>query len=380
MYGSGKPDAAPAPPVPHDSASNAVMMPSADIGVTLHELLTGRRPYHGAHVSASILSGRPEISPLVPRDLAALISRTIARDPAARFRDLEAVVTALDRARERRDPRRRRLTWVIAGSIGVLMASVAIWTWLRYQRGVEARALNEQGRLALERGDRDGARKAFLEAHGVDHGYLPACTNLGYLAALESNPTWALTILDECAATFPGSDVARYNLGTTLRLLGQKDRAEKELRESLALAGAGAIRPLILNDLALLLVEQHRGAEATALLAGEGKGPSKTPLPGSDTVEGAILQKTLGLAYLDAGDPAGAAAALRRGLAGPLPAAQRASALASLGRALEAAGDPMGATESYSQALLAGPDPGTEKSAQDGLARLQEAEARPPAR
>ena len=39
MYGSGNPDAAPAPPVPHDSASNAVMMPSAEhrtlmIGVT----------------------------------------------------------------------------------------------------------------------------------------------------------------------------------------------------------------------------------------------------------------------------------------------------------------------------------------------------------
>ena len=30
MYGSGKPAAAPAPPVPHDSASNAVIMPSAD--------------------------------------------------------------------------------------------------------------------------------------------------------------------------------------------------------------------------------------------------------------------------------------------------------------------------------------------------------------
>src|SRR4051812_11660496 len=44
MYGSGKPAAAPAPPVPHDSASNAVSIPSAPTPALTRAAADGRLP------------------------------------------------------------------------------------------------------------------------------------------------------------------------------------------------------------------------------------------------------------------------------------------------------------------------------------------------
>jgi tetratricopeptide (TPR) repeat protein len=253
---------------------------------------------------------------------------------------------------------------LVGATAAVAIACVLVWFGMRQARATRARALNERGRAALERGDRDAARRAFLAAHGADPGYLPACANLGSLAALESSPTWAVTLLDDCAATFPSSDVTHYNLGTALRLTGNGPRAEKELRAALTLAGGGPVRPLALNELALLLIDSRRPADAVRLLEEAG------PIP-EDTIEGAILEKTLGLACLGAGRAGEAADRLHRALSGPLPPAQRAAALAALGRAREALGDSRGALESYSQALLAGADPATEESIRAGLTRLQ---------
>src|SRR6185295_8988528 len=163
---------------------------------------------------------------------------------------------------------------------------------------------------------------------------------------------------------FPASDVTRYNLGTALRLTGDRPRAEKELRAALALAGRGALRPLVLNELALLLIDSRRAVDAAALL-------ETTDAADEGTVEGAILRKTLGRACLEAGRAGDAAEALRRALGGALPIAQRGEALAALGRARAMLGDDAGALESYSQALLAGVDSATEESVRAGLARLQ---------
>ncbi|HYS05159.1 MAG TPA: protein kinase [Candidatus Dormibacteraeota bacterium] len=333
-------------------------------GVTLHELLTGRRPFEGRHWASLVLAGHPVVASSLPSDLRRIIRRCLARSASDRFPDMRAVVAALDAATERRDPRRRRFVLLLGATAVVAVAAVLLWAGMRQVNLARARALNEQGRAALERGDRDAARKAFLAAHGADPGYLPACANLGSLAALESNPTWAVTLLDDCAATFPASDVTHYNLGTALRLIGDRPRAEKELRAALTLAGKGAVHPLALNELALLLIESRRPAEAVRLLEGAGSIPH-------DTVEGAILLKTFGLAWLGSERAGDAAVTLRRALDGPLPEAQRGAALAALGRARELSGDSSGALESYSQALLAGTDGATEETVRAGLSRLQ---------
>ena len=333
-------------------------------GVTLHELLTGRRPFEGSHWERLVLAGHPVMAPGLSSDLRRIVTRCLARRPSDRFQDMRAVVAALDAAMERRDPRRRRLVQLLGGAATVLVVGVAGWLWTRHAHLERARGLNEQGRAALERGDRDAARGAFLAAHDSDPGYLPACANLGSLAALESNPTWAVTILEDCTARFPASDVTRYNLGTALRLTGDRPRAEKELRAALALAGRGALRPLVLNELALLLIGEGRPVDAAALL--------ETAEPAAvETLEGAILMKTLGLARLEAGRAADAAEALRSSLGGALPKEQRGEALAALGRARASLGDDAGALESFSQALLAGVDAATEESVRAGLARLR---------
>lgn len=337
-------------------------------GVTLCEMLTGRRPFGGRDWATKVVSGASEIPAGMARDVEAIVRRAIARRPADRFPAMSDLVAAIAAIRERRDPRRRRLAWTVGASAALFVLLAGGWGLLRMRQSEKARSLNESGRLALERGDHDAARRAFLEAHGADPSWLPACANLGALAAGERNPTWAITILEECASTFPEAAEVRYNLGAALHLTGRAEAAERELRLAVRLAGSGPMRPLALNELGMALIESDRAAEAMALLVPE------RPFH-ADRVEGAILSKTLGLASLAAGSAADAAALLREALSGPLPAPQRRAALAGLGGALEKTGDSAGALEAYSRALLAtdagDADDPVAAAARAGLERLQ---------
>jgi serine/threonine protein kinase len=339
-------------------------------GVTLCEMLSGRRPFEGPDWGTKVMSGAAAIPPGMTRDVEAVVRRAIARRPADRFTSMAEVVAALDRILAHRDPRRRRLVWTIGTAATLFVLLVGGWGLVRVRAADRARALNEAGRNALERGDHDAARRAFLEAHGADPSFLPACASLGQLAAGERNPTWAITILEECAATFPEAAVARYNLGAALHLTGRAAEAEQELRLALRHAGNSPVRPLVLNELAMVLLDAGRAADVVALL--EPELPFRT-----DQVEGAILSKTLGLAFVSAGRALGGAPLLRAALAGPLPPPQQRAALVGLGRALETTGDAAGALEAYSRALLAagteggGEDDAVAAAARAGLARLQ---------
>jgi serine/threonine-protein kinase len=72
------------------------------VGVILHELLTGRRPFAGATVPSLIYqivhAPLPPIDPRaerVPAPLARIVEQALAKDPAARYPDLGAVAHAL---------------------------------------------------------------------------------------------------------------------------------------------------------------------------------------------------------------------------------------------------------------------------------------------
>lgn len=335
-------------------------------GVTLCELLTGQRPFEGRDWDTKVVSGAARIPAGMARDVEAIVRRAIARRPADRFASMSGVVAALEAVREHRDPRRRRLAWTVGGSAALFVLLVGGWGLLRMRQGEKARAIYATGVVALKRGDHDSARRAFLEAHATDRSYLQACAGLGQLAATESNPAWAITILEECASTFPEAAEVRYNLGAALQRTGRADAAERELRLAVRLAGRGEMRPMALNDLAMSLVESGRADEAIALL--EPERPFRTA-----EVQGASLSRTLGLAYAAAGAPREAARLLREALAGPLTAAQQRAALVALGGALEKTGDDAGALEAYSRALLAGgaDDDPDAAAARAGLARLQ---------
>ena len=62
------------------------------VGIVLYEMLTGRRPFGGetpAEILSSIIKDTPgsvsDLNPAVPRDLAKLVKRCLAKDPIRRF-------------------------------------------------------------------------------------------------------------------------------------------------------------------------------------------------------------------------------------------------------------------------------------------------------
>ncbi|HEX6850515.1 MAG TPA: protein kinase [Candidatus Polarisedimenticolaceae bacterium] len=330
-------------------------------GVALHEMLAGRRPFDPAGGIRATLAD-PSIDASIPADLRRIVARCLAKDPRARFPDLHAVVEALDAAIRRRSRERRRLRRLAIAFAATLCVLAGGFFGMRAWRTASARHLNETGSAAMVRGDRDAAREAFVAAHSADPRYLPACANVGTLASLEASPTWAVTLLRDCAATFPEADVVHYNLGAALRATGDLAGAEASLARALDLAGRGPLRSLVVNEIARIEVARGRAAQALARLEGE------RPFPA--TAEGTILEKTVGLAALESGDPARATRALSRAIDAGLPEAQRPEAWVLLGRAHEALGRLDEARAAYAQALLAGATGEDERRAREGLTRI----------
>jgi tetratricopeptide (TPR) repeat protein len=330
-------------------------------GIVLHEMLTREHPYD---LRQGIVATRldPVISRKLPADLDRIVRRCLARDPAARFPDMRAVVAALDEAILRRSPERKR-TWRVAlAGIAVVAVLLLSWTAWRVAHQRRAHKLNEAGAAALKRGDHDAARAAFVAAHSADPGNLAPCTNLGFLAADEASPTWAVTILRDCAKGFPDSAPVRYTLGAVLAKSSEPARAVTELTEALKLVGSSELRPYVVNELALAYLAVGKSSDAIRLVGAERPDPSAS-------AEGALLTRTLGLAYLDAGRAEEAERALTAALP-KLPADKRPAALVALGRAQEARGLKEDAVKSYSQALVEGATGADADAARAALARI----------
>jgi Flp pilus assembly protein TadD len=315
-------------------------------GVAFHEMLTGRRPFARGRGIEAVLD-EPAIDPSCPPDLARIVRRSIAKDPRARFGSMIEVVSALDKAIARRGRDRRRLRRVIVAVLAAAVLLVAGWRLSVWHAGREARRLNEEGRAALEAGRFGDARRLFLASRNADPGYLVACTNLGALALLDADPSWAIAILGDCATTFGDVDVVVYNHASALRRAGDLAGAEAALRRAVGLAQGRPLELAALNELTLVLTARGSAHEALEIV-----GPRRPR--SADTAENAILLKSIGLAELADGSAGAAVTTLRAAIAGPLPTAARVDALVGLGRALDGAGDRTGAVAAYAEAIASG--------------------------
>jgi tetratricopeptide (TPR) repeat protein len=349
--------------IPPEALAGMAPTPAADqfaFGVAFHEMLTGRRPFSRKRGLQGVLDP-PAIDPKCPADLARIVAKCIAKDPRERFASMAEVVAAVDRAIARRGRDRRRLIRVVVGVALFTVVLVALWRVHVWRAGREAMRLNEAGTHALEAGAFGEARRLFLAARRADPGYLAACTNLGALALLDTDPSWAVAILGDCARTFGDVDIVVYNHASALRRAGDLAGAEKALRRAVDMARGRPLEVPALSELILVLTAEGRPRDAVAL------GSSHRPAS-ADTAERAILLKSIGLAELADGSP-DAASTLQKAIDGPLPKGPRIDALVGLGRAQERAGRNDAAVAAYAEAIASGAEGTARDEATQGLAR-----------
>ncbi len=356
--------------IPPEALAGAAPTAAGDqfaFGVALHEMLTGRRPFSRSRGIQGVLDA-PSIDPSCPSDLARIVARCVAKDARDRFASMAEVVAALDKAIARRGHDRRRLTRVVVGVAVLAAVLLSGWRVNVWRAGRAARRLNEEGRAALEAGRFGDARRLFLSARGADPDYLAACTNLGTLALLDSDPSWAVAILGDCAATFGDVDVVVYNHAAALRRAGDLAGAERALRRAVELARGGPLELAALSEATLVLTARGKAREARAIA--EPRRP-----PAADTAERAILLKNIGLAELADGSAVAATATLKAAIAGPLPEGPRIDALIGLGHAEDLAGNREGAVAAFAEAIASGAAGEAQAEAMEGLGR---GEPRPP--
>jgi serine/threonine-protein kinase len=116
------------------------------LGVTLYELLSGKRPYDGENLPDlvfNIVTGNAppiaELVPDLPRGLALVVSRAMSPDPAARFATIEAFMRALEPFAEpiapslpppsSARPRSQLRWWAALALVACVAAGVAHWRW-----------------------------------------------------------------------------------------------------------------------------------------------------------------------------------------------------------------------------------------------------------
>jgi hypothetical protein len=349
--------------IPPEALQGAMPSPAGDqfaFGVAFHEMLTGRRPFSRKRGLEAVLDA-PNIDPKLPQDLSRIVARCIARDASQRFPTMDDVVKVLDVAIARRGKDRKRLARVVAFVVSSSIVLIAGWRIRASLAQREAMSLNEQGRTALEAGSFADAKRLFLASRSADPKYLPACTNLGTLALLDSDPSWALAILGDCAATFGDVDVVVYNHASALRRAGDLDGAEAALRRAVELSMEGPLELAAVNELTLVLTARGKAGEAVTMA-----GPYRPPA--ADTPEHAILLKSLGLAEVAAGNAEAGVATLHTAVAGPLTKGARIDALLGLGRAQAALKNREAAVAAYAEAIASGAEGPAKDEATAGLA------------
>jgi TolB-like protein/Tfp pilus assembly protein PilF len=99
------------------------------LGVLLHEAVSGRHPFLGATIeetSAAILRDRPRpLPPHVPRELAGIIGRCLAKEPGARYQRAGEIRAALEAVQARVTHRRPVVSWAVVSVLAVTLVGIS---------------------------------------------------------------------------------------------------------------------------------------------------------------------------------------------------------------------------------------------------------------
>ncbi len=257
------------------------------LGSLLYELLTGESPFRGRNSMETLsricsLHQVPavQLRPEIPAALSDLVERLLAKDPAQRPPNAEAVIATLDRVaaslpterttdsttpeagaaegaakRESGAWRRRLRRWEPAVAVILVLTAAALWLQPMIRRAAETTVPAEpttayghyqQGMAALERfyrpGHVDRAIKSFEAARTLQQDYAPAYAGLAqaywrkyraekdqtYLDQARGNAEHALELDRQFLA-------ARVSLGLIRLAQGDREAARAELADVLKL-------------------------------------------------------------------------------------------------------------------------------------------------
>jgi tetratricopeptide (TPR) repeat protein len=269
------------------------------LGLTLYELLA-LRPAFGetdreALIQQLTRSEPPRLvrlDPAVPRDLATIVHKAMARDPADRYQTAGALAADLDRFLEDRPIAARRLgplgvTWrwcrrnpAVAGLLwllalllvgGTIGSSVAAYWYNRLARS--ERAARQATHEALQLADRHATEAQEVIAFFIDDmiGAATPEKKLGRPVSVDEVLVRADRAIE---GKFPGQPLVeasiRHTLGTADQKIGHYDQAERHLLRAVDLRVAilGTEHPETLttmNERAIVLRDAGRWEEARGL-------------------------------------------------------------------------------------------------------------------
>jgi tetratricopeptide (TPR) repeat protein/predicted Ser/Thr protein kinase len=207
------------------------------LGVLLHEMAGGRRPFKGAtgfELSAAILHQPPDTLPsTLPAPMAAVIQRCLMKDPGERYQQAADVHRALEEMEEPSRIPRRRILGVPArpAVIAVLLViSLAIAAALasRIESGIESAFDNARGYSLLQTGQFDQAVREFEGVADREPTEANPWDSLGegYLAS--GMPDKSAGAYSRALSIDPTSDSSLLGRGLALAALGQyEDVAER---------------------------------------------------------------------------------------------------------------------------------------------------------
>ncbi|MEP6915902.1 MAG: protein kinase, partial [Acidobacteriota bacterium] len=190
-----------------EQAEGKTVDPRSDIfslGVMLHEMSTGERPFKGdtnVSVLSSILKDAPvsitDINPRLPAGLGRIVRRSLAKDPSRRYQTATDLRNELEELKQELDSgitvsmpssspvpatRSRGRTMALGGAvaIAVVLAAVFAARQLRTPRQAGAAALFDAGRFTRL----TNTGNAFMAAVSPDGRYVTHVKNTGAMPAL----------------------------------------------------------------------------------------------------------------------------------------------------------------------------------------------------